>query len=175
MKNLLRLIILIFILQSCVTSKSALKNFNNAEYNSAAEKYNQIVKEDDPKTNFLLAASYRKSNQIKKSSDYYKKAIENGYKDEIVHYYLALSLKANSKINEAITTINNYLQKGKNEKYIGYAKAELKNLNELKNYPDSSYYSVKNLDAINSNLTEYSPTYSNGKLFFVSNRDTEKT
>ena len=175
MKNLLRLIILIFILQSCVTSKSALKNFNNAEYNSAAEKYNQIVKGDDPKTNFLLAESYRKSNQIKKSSDYYKKAIENGYKDEIVHYYLALSLKANSKINEAITTINNYLQKGKNEKYIGYAKAELKNLNELKNYPDSSYYSVKNLEAINSNLTEYSPTYSNGKLFFVSNRDTEKT
>lgn len=175
MKNLLWLIILIFILQSCVTSKSALKNFNNAEYNSAAEKYNQIVKEDDPKTNFLLAESYRKSNQIKKSADYYKKAIENGYKDEIVHYYLALSLKANSKINEAITTINNYLQKGKNEKYIGYAKAELKNLNELKNYPDSSYYSVKNLEAINSNLTEYSPTYSNGKLFFVSNRDTEKT
>ena len=175
MKNLLRLIILIFILQSCVTSKSALKNFNNAEYNSAAEKYNQIVKEDDPKTNFLLAESYRKSNQIKKSADYYKKAIENGYKDEIVHYYLALSLKANSKINEAITTINNYLQKGKNEKYIAYAKAELKNLNKLKNYPDSSYYSVKNLDAINSNLTEYSPTYSNGKLFFVSNRDTEKT
>ena len=174
MKNLLRLIILIFILQSCVTSKSALKNFNNAEYNSAAEKYNQIVKEDDPKTNFLLAESYRKSNQIKKSSDYYKKAIKNGYKDEIVHYYLALSLKANSKINEAITTINNYLQKGKNEKYIGYAKAELKNLNELKNYPDSSYYFVKNLEAINSNLTEYSPTYSNGKLFFVSNRDTEK-
>ena len=175
MKNLLRLIILIFIIQSCVTSKSALKNFNNAEYNSAAEKYNQIVKEDDPKINFLLAESYRKSNQIKKSADYYKKAIENGYKDEIVHYYLALSLKANSKINEAITTINNYLQKGKNEKYIGYAKAELKNLNELKNYPDSSYYSVKNLEAINSNLTEYSPTYSNGKLFFVSNRDTEKT
>ena len=174
MKNLLKLIILIFIIQSCVTSKSALKNFNNAEYNSAAEKYNQIVKEDDPKTNFLLAESYRKSNQIKKSSDYYKKAIKNGYKDEIVHYYLALSLKANSKINEAITTINNYLQKGKNEKYIGYAKAELKNLNELKNYPDSSYYSVKNLEAINSNLTEYSPTYSNGKLFFVSNRDTEK-
>ena len=175
MKNLLRLIILIFILQSCVTSKSALKNFNNAEYNSAAEKYNQIVKEDDPKINFLLAESYRKSNQIKKSADYYKKAIENGYKDEIVHYYLALSLKANSKINEAITTINNYLQKGKNEKYIAYAKAELKNLNELKNYPDSSYYFVKNLEAINSNLTEYSPTYSNGKLFFVSNRDTEKT
>jgi len=174
MKNLLRLIILFFILQSCVTSKSALKSFNNAEYNSAAEKYNQIVKEDDPKTNFLLAESYRKSNQIKKSSNYYKKAIKNGYKDEIAYYYLALSLKANSKINEAITTINNYIQKGKNEKYIEYAKAELRNLNELKNYPDSSYYSVKNLEAINSNLTEYSPTYSNGKLFFVSNRDTEK-
>ena len=174
MRKLLSLIILIFIIQSCVTTKSALKNFNNAEYNSAAEKYNQIVKEDDPKINFLLAESYRKSNQIKKSSDYYKKAIENGYKDEIAYYYLALSLKANSKINEAITTINNYIQKGKNEKYIAYSKAELKNLNKLKNYPDSSYYSVKNLEAVNSNLTEYSPTYSNGKLFFVSNRDTEK-
>lgn len=174
MHKFLRLIILLFLIESCVTSKSALKNFNNAEYNSAAEKYNQIVKDDDSKTNFLLAESYRKSNQIKKATDYYKKAILNDYKDEIAYYYFALSLKANGEIDEAINVIKNYIEKGKNEKYIAYANSELKNLKEIKNYPDSSYYSVKNLEAINSNLTEYSPTYSNGKLFFVSNRDTEK-
>ena len=94
-KFLARLILLLFI-QSCVTSKSALKNFNNAEFNSAAEKYEQIVKTNDAKTNFLLAESYRKSNQIIKSIKYYKDAISNGHEDEIINYYLTLSLKANN-------------------------------------------------------------------------------
>ena len=172
-KFLARLILLLFI-QSCVTSKSALKNFNNAEFNSAAEKYEQIVKTNDAKTNFLLAESYRKSNQIIKSIKYYKDAISNGHEDEIINYYLALSLKANNQINEAISVIKNYLKNGKNEKYIEFAREELNNLLEIKDYPDSSYYEIKNLQSINTELTEYSPAYSNGQLFFVSNRNTEK-
>ena len=174
MKKFLSGLIFLIIFQSCVTSKSALKNFNNAEFNSAAEKYEQIVKTNDPKTNFLLAESYRKSNQINRSTEYYKSAINNGYKDEISNYYLALSLKANNQIDEAISIITNYIKDGKNKKYIEYAKQELFNLKEIKKYPDSSYYKIKNLQAVNSELTEYSPAYSNGKLFFVSNRDTEK-
>jgi len=174
MKNLLIITITLFIFQSCITTKSALKNFNNAEFNSAAEKYEQIVKENDPKTNFLLAESYRKSNQIKKATNYYYNAIKNGYKDEIANYYLALSLKANNKISEAKSIIENYIKKGNNEKYIEFAKQELNNLKKLNDFPDSGFYEIKNLKAINSELIEYSPSYSNGKLFFVSNRDTEK-
>ena len=87
-------------------------------WNSAAEKYEQIVKTNDAKTNFLLAESYRKSNQIIKSTKYYKDAIKNGYKDEIANYYLALSLKAGNQVDEAISLIKNYIRDGKNEKYI---------------------------------------------------------
>ena len=48
MKKFVSGLIFLIIFQSCVTSKSALKNFNNAEFNSAAEKYEQIVKTNDP-------------------------------------------------------------------------------------------------------------------------------
>ena len=44
MQKLLRLIILIFILQSCVTSKSALKNFNNdIGVNSLADLMEELI------------------------------------------------------------------------------------------------------------------------------------
>ena len=41
-------------------------------------------------------------------------------------------------------------------------------------YKRQSYYKVKNLKAINTDFAEYAPSYSNGKLYFVSNRLTEK-
>ena len=41
-----------FILSSCVSNKSALKSFNSAEYSIAAEKFQKVVKDNDPKLIF---------------------------------------------------------------------------------------------------------------------------
>ena len=49
-----------------------------------------------------------------------------------------------------------------------------KNIKNLRLYPDSSYYAVKNLKGINTEFAEYSPAYSKGKLYFVSNRSLDK-
>ena len=161
-------------LNSCVTTKTAVKEFNNAEYYSAATKFQKVIKEGDSKNSFLLAEALRKSNRLWQAQKYYTDAINNGYKEEIAYYYLALSLKSNNAYDQADSLISNYLLKGKDESVLILMKNELQNINNLRNYPDTSYYRVKNLEAINTEFAEYSPSFSNDKLFFVSNRISEK-
>ena len=170
-----RLFYLIIILNfSCVTTKTALKDFNNAEYFDAANKFEKSLKDGDAKNSFLLAESLRKSNRLWQAGDFYSNAINYGIKNEIAYYYLVLSLKANNKYDEADSVISNYLVNAKDQSVIKLINKESIYINNLRNYPDTSYYRVKNLTAINTKHAEYSPSFSNDKLFFVSNRKSEK-
>ena len=169
-----RLYIILTLLSSCVTTKTALKNFNNAEYYDAATKFEKIIKEGDSQNSFLLGEALRKSNRLWQAQKYYTDAINYGYKEEIAYYYLALSLKSNNDYDKADSLISNYLGKGKDQNVISLMRRELQYINNLKNYPDTSYYRVKNLNAINTVFAEYSPSFSNDKLYFVSNRVSEK-
>ena len=169
-----RLYIILTLLSSCVTTKTALKNFNNAEYYDAATKFEKIIKEGDSQNSFLLGEALRKSNRLWQAQKYYTDAINYGYKEEIAYYYLALSLKSNNDYDKADSLISNYLGKGKDQNVISLMRRELQYINNLKNYPDTSYYRVKNLNAINTRFAEYSPSFSNDKLYFVSNRVSEK-
>ena len=170
-----RLFYLIIILNfSCVTTKTALKDFNNAEYFDAANKFEKSLKDGDAKNSFLLAESLRKSNRLWQAGDFYSNAINYGIKNEIAYYYLVLSLKANNKYDEADSVISNYLVNAKEQSVIKLINKESIYINNLRNYPDTSYYRVKNLTAINTKYAEYSPSFSNDKLFFVSNRKSEK-
>ena len=170
-----RLFYLIIILNfSCVTTKTALKDFNNAEYFDAANKFEKSLKDGDAKNSFLLAESLRKSNRLWQAGDFYSNAINYGIKNEIAYYYLVLSLKANNKYDEADSVISNYLVNAKDQSVIKLINKESVYINNLRNYPDTSYYRVKNLTAINTKYAEYSPSFSNDKLFFVSNRKSEK-
>lgn len=172
--NLLYLLIFTFNFLSCVTTKNAIKDFNNAEYFNAANKFEKTLKSGDAKNNFLLAESLRKSNRLWQAEKFYRDAIKNGIDDEMAYYYLVLSLKANNSYEQADSLINNYLKKGEDESVISLLKKEAIYINNLKNYPDTSYYRVKNLKAINTKFAEYSPSFSNEKLYFVSNRQSEK-
>lgn len=170
-----RLFYLIIILNfSCVTTKTALKDFNNAEYFDAANKFEKSLKDGDAKNSFLLAESLRKSNRLWQAGDFYSNAINYGIKNEIAYYYLVLSLKANNKYDEADSVISNYLINAKDQSVIKLINKESIYINNLRSYPDTSYYRVKNLTAINTKYAEYSPSFSNDKLFFVSNRKSEK-
>ena len=172
--NLFYLLIFIFNFLSCVTTKNAIKDFNNAEYFNAANKFEKTLKSGDAKNNFLLAESLRKSNRLWQAEKFYRDAIKNGIDDEMAYYYLVLSLKANNNYDQADSLINNYLKKGEDESVISLLRKEAIYINNLKNYPDTSYYRVKNLKAINTKFAEYSPSFSNEKLYFVSNRQSEK-
>ena len=172
--NLFYLLIFTYSFLSCVTTKNAIKDFNNAEYFNAANKFEKTLKSGDAKNNFLLAESLRKSNRLWQAEKFYRDAIKNGIDDEMAYYYLVLSLKANNNYEQADSLINNYLKKGEDESVISLLKKEAIYINNLKNYPDTSYYRVKNLKAINTKFAEYSPSFSNEKLYFVSNRQSEK-
>ena len=172
--NLFYLLIFTFNFLSCITTKNAIKDFNNAEYFNAAYKFEKTLKSGDAKNNFLLAESLRKSNRLWQAEKFYRDAIKNGIDDEMAYYYLVLSLKANNNYEQADSLINNYLKKGEDESVISLLRKEAIYINNLKNYPDTSYYRVKNLKAINTKFAEYSPSFSNEKLYFVSNRQSEK-
>ena len=172
--NLFYLLIFTFNFLSCITTKNAIKDFNNAEYFNAAYKFEKTLKSGDAKNNFLLAESLRKSNRLWQAEKFYRDAIKNGIDDEMAYYYLVLSLKANNSYEQADSLINNYLKKGEDESVISLLRKEAIYINNLKNYPDTSYYRVKNLKAINTKFAEYSPSFSNEKLYFVSNRQSEK-
>ena len=172
--NLFYLLIFSYSFLSCVTTKNAIKDFNNAEYFNAANKFEKTLKSGDAKNNFLLAESLRKSNRLWQAEKFYRDAIKNGIDDEMAYYYLVLSLKANNNYEQADSLIINYLKKGEDESVISLLRKEAIYINNLKNYPDTSYYRVKNLKAINTKFAEYSPSFSNEKLYFVSNRQSEK-
>ena len=172
--NLFYLLIFTYSFLSCVTTKNAIKDFNNAEYFNAASKFEKTLKSGDAKNNFLLAESLRKSNRLWQAEKFYRDAIKNGIDDEMAYYYLVLSLKANNNYEQADSLIINYLKKGEDESVISLLRKEAIYINNLKNYPDTSYYRVKNLKAINTKFAEYSPSFSNEKLYFVSNRQSEK-
>ena len=172
--NLFYLLIFSYNFLSCVTTKNAIKDFNNAEYFNAANKFEKTLKSGDAKNNFLLAESLRKSNRLWQAEKFYRDAIKNGINDEMAYYYLVLSLKANNNYEQADSLIINYLKKGEDESVISLLRKEATYINNLKNYPDTSYYRVKNLKAINTKFAEYSPSFSNEKLYFVSNRQSEK-
>ena len=172
--NLFYLLIFSYNFLSCVTTKNAIKDFNNAEYFNAANKFEKTLKSGDAKNNFLLAESLRKSNRLWQAEKFYRNAIKNGIDNEMAYYYLVLSLKANNNYEQADSLINNYLKKGEDESVISLLRKEAIYINNLKNYPDTSYYRVKNLKAINTKFAEYSPSFSNEKLYFVSNRQSEK-
>ena len=172
--NLFYLLIFTYSFLSCVTTKNAIKDFNNAEYFNAANKFEKTLKSGDAKNNFLLAESLRKSNRLWQAEKFYRDAIKNGIDDEMAYYYLVLSFKANNNYEQADSLIIDYLKKGEDESVISLLRKEAIYINNLKNYPDTSYYRVKNLKAINTKFAEYSPSFSNEKLYFVSNRQSEK-
>ena len=60
MKQISAIYILMVFLGSCVTTKTALKDFNNAEYYNAASKFQKVIKEGDSNNSFLLAEAIRK-------------------------------------------------------------------------------------------------------------------
>ena len=111
-------VLVILSFTSCITSKTAVKDFNNAEYYDASLKFEKIIKEGDAQNSYLLAESLRKSNRLWQSEKYYKDAITYGIRDEMAYYYLTLSLKSNSNYDAADSLILHYLSKGKEESVL---------------------------------------------------------
>ena len=124
--------------------------------------------------NFFAAESYRKLGRVRESLPYYKKAIEGGYEHEELEINYALALKANEEYDEAQAVLEEYVSYASTEVYKERAQQEIRNLQKL----DTISLYVRDielnlLNEINTANAEYSPSYYNGDLYYVSNSEPE--
>lgn len=172
MKAIHFILIFTLVFSACSSLKQADKSFAAGDYSSAIHLYKKNLKDDDAYSYFRLAEAYRKSNQINKAEQYYKRAVEIGDVDERAYYQYAISLKTNHKPEEAKKVLRDYEEIAQDEVVLGWARRELENLDQLGHVKSKlNYFRVKNLEGLNTNFAEYSPVYNNGWLYFTSNRD----
>ena len=125
--------------------------------------------------NYYVAESYRKLGRPKEAIPYYEKAIAGGYDNAELEINYAMSLKANEQYEEAKRVLEQYVIHSSVEADKERAEAEIKNLSKL----DSISLLVRNVDVellneINTENSEYSPSYYNGDLYYVSLSEPEK-
>jgi peptidoglycan-associated lipoprotein len=174
--NINRLAVIAFIIivmAGCSAEKKALKNFKYGNFEDVIDYYKGVLNKqpNNGKANFYIAESYRQSNRIKESENYYAKAGGPGISKDSVLFYLAKAQEANGKYSEAKETLERLISDATVEQMRDRGNKELAGLDYLEKLNEKkSYYRIKNLESLNSNFSEYSPAYLNGELYFTSSR-----
>lgn len=154
--------------------KKGEKRFNAGEYQLAVERFQQaLAKNYSPAaTSFAAAESYRLSDRIQKSAEYYQKAIEAHTSEPEAYYHYGFALKSLGKYEAASEQLALYLQSGvKNMVYAARAKKEIENLKIIGQIAaEKTYYEIQNISALNTEAAEFSPVYRNDELIFTSSR-----
>jgi outer membrane protein OmpA-like peptidoglycan-associated protein len=163
---------------SCSPEKKAQKNFKYAKYERVIKYYKDILAKqpNNPKANYFVGESYRLSNRIKDAEPFYAKAKGRGSKKDSTSLYYAKALQANGKYDEAKRELEELANSATdNETLKDRAKKEIKGLEYLATIAEKkNYYTVKNLEAINTSFADYGPAYSNSELYFASSRANSK-
>ena len=168
--------ILILCLQGLSLMASAQKSmmakgdyhFSRLEYKDAVAAYKEALNtHDDFLTYLKLAHSYVKLNLPKEIELWYKKAQESKPLISEDKFNLAIALTKNKKYDEAIYWFEIYNQeKPGDSRALNY----LKSLNNLRAfYVNEKQFKVSNL-AVNSIQADFSPTYYQNGIIFVSGR-----
>jgi peptidoglycan-associated lipoprotein len=147
--------------------------FHEKQYTLAADLLKEEIgaEKDDAikaKKIFLIAESYRLSNQTIQAESYYRQAADANY-EPIALYNYALMLKTNGKYAEALKQFqvyaNNNPDDENSEREIKACKTAIEWIKKPLNYK------VNNLDVINSPSFDYAPVlYEGGSLVFTSDR-----
>jgi len=161
----------------CSPENKAIKNYKFGNYENVIAYFKGVLAKDpnNGRANYYIAESYRQSNRIKLSEPYYDKAGGKGINQDTVQFYLAKAQQANGKYAEATQTLEALQTSTEIEPLRDRAKKELNGMKSLENLNgQTSYYRIKNLEALNSNFSEYSPAYLNGELYFTSSRTNDR-
>lgn len=169
---------MIMLLVGCGPEKKAMKSFRFGKYQSVINYYESVLAKDptNSKANYYIAESYRLTNRIKEAEPFYAKAKGRDVNRDSVMLHYAHALKANGKYEEAKSQLEDLAVNVKNEDFKGRVQREIDGLNYINELSQKqSYYKVKSLDALNTPLSEYSPAYLNGELYFTASRDDNRT
>lgn len=148
--------------------KIADKKFDNFEYASASEMYDELSQSKHPKIKYYVRAAecHLKTSDYNKAQLFYDKAYTNtGMSDQdLYNYYQVLKYNSNySKADEVFSKINDNQYKLIRD---NLSKKKLA-IEELKK--DSSNYTIKRLD-INSEENDFCPYVVSNEMYFLSSR-----
>lgn len=151
-----------------VKEKIADKRFDNLEYASASEIYEELSQSKHPKIKYYVRAGECNLNagDYNKAQLFYDKAYSNtGMTDhDLYNYYQVLKYNANyTKASEVFSKINDNQYKLIRD---NLARKKLA-IEELKK--DSSNYTLKRLD-INSDENDFCPYVVSNEMYFLSSR-----
>ncbi|MCD6017056.1 MAG: flagellar motor protein MotB [Bacteroidetes bacterium] len=148
--------------------KKAEKHFTNFNYAKAIPVYEKVAKgnsADRQKAMIKLADCHRILNNYAEAESYYAKAIGIGKVPSEVNYNYGNVLKSNNKYTEALTQYSLFLAENQNS---ATTKNAIKSCQEIKFWESKpKEYEVKNMEAINTKRSEFSPFVLNNQLIFV--------
>jgi outer membrane protein OmpA-like peptidoglycan-associated protein len=148
--------------------KIADKKFDNLEYSTASEMYEELSQSKHPKLKYYVRAGECNMNagDYRKAQMYYDKAYSSsGMSDrDLYNYYQVLKYNSDyAKANEVFSKINDNSYKMIRD---NMTKKKL-NIDELKK--DSGNYTIKPL-SINSDENDFGPYIVNNEMYFLSSR-----
>lgn len=147
--------------------------FISRKYNTAAQLYQKVypkIKEEEEKqkTLFKIAESYRNSNNFKQALKWFEDVLNSKYPDPKILYSYGQLLKNFERYDEAGRTFYDYNfevpedASGKLAQQSCGIAADWK-ANPLK-------FKIENVGTLNTDQSDYSPFYANGKIVFTSTR-----
>ncbi|MFK7900916.1 MAG: OmpA family protein [Cyclobacteriaceae bacterium] len=178
MKNWL----LIGVVCLCSCSKSTLKHVNKGytafqkkEYGKAIKEF-QIAKSGGAQkkdVDYLLAESYRLSNQLVESTPYYLAATKQEDENyDAASFWYAMALKSEGKYDESQNTLATYSKKGEELERVRKAKKEYQKLVELKRITRKKYHwEVKPVNELNTTGPDYGISVLENTLYFTKESD----
>jgi len=153
------------------------KRFGEEQYERAIEYYKQGLPKagNAGEVNYKIAEAYRLSNRIAQAAPFYKAALDANYRKEDAYYYYGLALKGNGQYEEALRQLQDYVRVGTNPQLKAQAAREIENLSTLSTIlGKSSPYKIMNLEALNTEASEFAPYVLENELVFSSTRGAGK-
>jgi peptidoglycan-associated lipoprotein len=151
--------------------------FKDQRYFEAIDSYKKAYtkmrgQEEKSETIFQIAECYRLSEEIKQSIVWYSRAIKASYEDPIAIYHLATAQKLAGNYEQAIEEYTKFLELSPGDKKgkDGKRSCEL----SIEWIKEPTRYEVVNVPIINSEQSDFSPTFAgkkNDELIFTSTRE----
>ena len=154
-------------------SKKANKNFEEGNFETAIQNYQQALEmgSDVAVTNYQIAESYRLSNRLSSSSEYYKAAIDNGTEEKRAPFHYGMALKSQGDYPAAKKVLDDFIKSTKDRKMQKIAKYEAKKIDKIKSLPFTKWeFTLTNAQSINSDAEDFAPVMMGDKLVITSSR-----
>ena len=147
--------------------------FKYKRYNTAAGLFKKIypkVKEEDKRDQilFMIAESYRLSNNFSQAIDWYEKLVNTKYPDPKILFSYGLLLKNFERYEEASTRFNDFLFEQPKDPSAIREQLSCATAMKWKNNPEK--FTIVNLGTMNTSASDYAPFFTNQNIYWSSAR-----